>query len=182
MHWLDIVLIIPILIGAWLGFRNGFILTITTLIAFALAIYAGLWFSDTVSGWILSLMSRPNEYVPLISFSICFLAVCALVFFIGKWLHRLARIVLLGSLDKIIGGLFGLVQFTLIVSVLMVIVDAYAAKKNSGAPAWREESLLYHPLSGMVHSLIPGLEEQLQIVFTVEEIHETIESSNSKKQ
>jgi membrane protein required for colicin V production len=104
---LDLILLIPILIGTWLGFRNGFIITITTLLAFIGGTYAGLWFSETVSGFIQSMMSSPHPYVPLISFSICFLAVCALVFFIGKWAQRLSKIVLLGALDKIAGGIFG---------------------------------------------------------------------------
>lgn len=182
MHFLDVILIIPILIGAWLGFRNGFILSLTTLAAFALATYAGLWFSDTVSQWIQSLLSHPGEYVPLISFSICFLAVCALVFFIGKWLHRLAKIVLLGSLDKLAGAVFGLLQFTLIVSVFMVIVDSYAAKKSPTPPEWREKSLLYKPLSGIATMLLPGLEEQLQMVFTIEDINKDVQEMQSDEE
>lgn len=173
MSLADVFLIIPILTGTWLGFRNGFILTLTTLLAFTLASYAAIWFSGAVSGWILSMMNSPNEYVPLIAFSICFIAVCALVFFVGKWASRLAKLVLLGSIDKLAGAVFGFIQFTLITAVLMSVVDSYLTRKTGEVPAWREHSLLYEPLSSLSSFVLPGLEEQLQIVYTLEEIRET---------
>jgi membrane protein required for colicin V production len=167
---LDLILLIPILIGTWLGFRNGFIITITTLLAFIGGTYAGLWFSETVSGFIQSMMSSPHPYVPLISFSICFLAVCALVFFIGKWAQRLSKIVLLGALDKIAGGIFGLLQTTLLVAIALMVIDSFLFQNNPQAATWKEQSLLYTPLTSLADYLVPSLKEHLNLIHQLKEI------------
>jgi len=167
---LDLILLLPILIGAWLGFRNGFIITLTTLIAFIGGTYAGLWFSGTVSGFIQSMLSTPNPYVPLISFSICFLAVCALVFFIGKWAQRLSKIVLLGALDKIAGGVFGAVQTTLLVAIALVLIDSFIFQNNPQAATWKDQSLLYTPLTSLADFILPSLKSHLNLLQQLKEI------------
>ncbi|MBX7095842.1 MAG: CvpA family protein [Flavobacteriales bacterium] len=177
MHIIDVILLIPILIGAWLGFRNGFILSLTTLIAFALATYAGIWFSDLVSGFIISISKSNSEYIPLISFSVCFIAICALVFFIGKWMSRLAKIVLLGSIDKLAGGFFGLAQFTLITAVVFSILDAYVYRSSGKEPEWRSKSVLYSPLTHLNALVWPGMEEQISLIYSIQEIQSETEKT-----
>ena len=46
MNYLDIIIIIPLIWGAYKGFRKGFIIEIASLIALILGIWGGINFSS----------------------------------------------------------------------------------------------------------------------------------------
>jgi len=50
MNYLDIILVLPLIIGAWRGFKKGFIIELFTLLALLVGLYAGIHFSDFVAG------------------------------------------------------------------------------------------------------------------------------------
>jgi membrane protein required for colicin V production len=156
MGFLDIVLVIPILFGAYMGFRKGLIIEVCSLIALGAGVYLGLKFSDLVAGWINSLMSEPSRYVNLIAFSIVFIAVVVLVFFLGKILERGINLAMLKPINKIFGAVFGLAKMVLFTGVILVIVDAYMKEADPFTKEEKKNSLLYEPLSSIATEAIPA--------------------------
>ena len=53
MHYIDIVILIPLLWGAYRGFMKGFIVSISTFLALILGVYGAINFSDFVSKFLI---------------------------------------------------------------------------------------------------------------------------------
>lgn len=171
MFFLDIVLLVPILFGAYIGFRKGLIIEVCTLLAFGLGIYAGTKFSGMLCEYYTTAAGETPKYLPLIAFSVCFLAVVILVFFIGKWLERFVKLSLLKPIDKILGAVFGFIKMTLIIAVLLIIFDAYNQRKQILTEEQKNNSLLYKPLTDLAMNIIPALDKS-GIVLTVIQLNE----------
>lgn len=155
MGFIDIILVIPILFGAFWGFKKGLIIEVASLIALGAGVYLGLKFSDLVSGWINDWMSEPNRYVNLIAFSLVFIAVVVLVFFFAKILEKGINLALLKPINKIFGAIFGLAKMVLLTGVFLIIVEGYIKESNPFTEEEKEKSLLYQPLLLVASKVIP---------------------------
>lgn len=155
MGFIDIILVIPILFGAFWGFKKGLIIEVASLIALGAGVYLGLKFSDLVSGWINDWMSEPNRYVNLIAFSLVFIAVVVLVFFFAKILEKGINLALLKPINKIFGAIFGLAKMVLLTGVFLIIIEGYIKESNPFTEEEKTNSLLYEPLLLVASKVIP---------------------------
>lgn len=157
MNYLDILLIIPLIIGAWRGFKKGFVIEIFTLLALLVGIYAGIHFSDYMAAILTEHVSIDTAYLPAISFTVTFLLVGAMVYFAGKMIEKALRLVALGTLNKFAGLFFGTVKMLFILSSAIVILESYD-EKNAFIPSdLKTESLLYSPIKKTALNGIPAL-------------------------
>lgn len=157
MNYLDILLAIPLIIGAWRGFKKGFIIEFFTLLALLVGIYAGIHFSDFVADFLHDNFGMTSDYVPVIAFTITFLGVGAGVYFAGKALERVISMVALSPVNKMLGLFFGLLKMLFLLSALLVITESYDEKGNFLPENLKSESLLYQPISKLSLVTIPAL-------------------------
>ncbi len=157
MNYLDFILILPLIIGAWRGFKKGFIIEIFTLLALLVGLYAGIHFSDWFAGVLTNNLGMTSKYVPVISFTIIFLGVGAMVFFAGKALEKVITAVALSPLNKVAGLVFGILKMLFFTSTALVILESYDEKGQFLPADLKSESLLYHPVKSVALSTIPGL-------------------------
>ncbi len=157
MNYLDILLIIPIVIGAWRGFKKGFVIEIFTLLALLVGIYAGIHFSDYMADILTQHVGIDTAYLPAISFTVTFLLVGAMVYFAGKVVEKALKLVALGTLNKFAGLFFGTVKMVFILSSAIVILESYD-EKNQFIPAeLKTNSFLYNPVKKTALNAIPAL-------------------------
>lgn len=158
MNYLDILLVLPLIFGAWRGFKKGFIIEIFTLLALLVGIYAGIHFSDFVSNGLRN-NGVTTKYLPVIAFTITFLGVGAMVFFAGKALERVIKAVALSPLNKVAGLLFGLLKMLYLCSAILVILESIDEKNDFIPSEQKEGSLLYIPVKETSLKTIPRLRE-----------------------
>ena len=125
MHWLDVVILIPILLALWRGFRRGLILELATLVGLALGIYAGLHFSYYASDLLQSKLEIESEHLPILSFAVTFLVVVIAVFLLGKALERIVKMIAISFFNKLAGALFSVTKVATIIALLLVIFDRF---------------------------------------------------------
>lgn len=157
MNYLDIILILPLIIGAWRGFKKGFIIEIFTLLALLVGLYAGIHLSDYVAGLLREHLGMTSEYLPIIAFTLVFLGIGALVYFAGKTLEGLIAVVALTPLNKFAGLLFGMIKMLFFTSAALVILESYDEKGDIIPDSLKAESLLYHPVKEVSLTTIPPL-------------------------
>ena len=161
MNYIDIILIIPLLWGLYKGFSKGLIIEAASIAALGLAIWAGIKFSDFLTGYIHARVSWNTHYLPVISFAVIFLGILILVYAIAKLMERLVKAVSLGFVNKLAGGIFGMLKFGLILSMLIFVLTAI--ESSFGGQLVRGEtkqkSLLYEPVGKIAPLIIPGLRE-----------------------
>jgi membrane protein required for colicin V production len=159
MNSIDILLIIPLVYAAWKGFKHGLIIEVFTLLALFVGIYVGIHFSDFTARLLREYVGLNSKYLPIIAFSITFLAVGAMVFFLGKTIEKLIKITALTPLNKFAGVFFSLLKYVYMLSTLLVILESYDEKLAFFPAKVKQDSLLYSPILKVSTTTIPALKE-----------------------
>lgn len=159
MNFLDILIIVPIGYAAYKGFKHGFIIELFTLLAILVGIYVGVHFSDSVASWMKENFSWDSPYLPVVAFTITFLGVGALIFFGGKVLEKMVKVVQLSPVNKVLGIVFASLKMLYILSVLLVLIESYDEKSDFFPEETKKASLLYIPVRDVSTKTVPALSE-----------------------
>ncbi len=155
MHWFDIsVTIALILSGVW-SFCRGLIrelLSLLGLVAAAVLSIRGFPYGAAVLAPLIAV-----EWVrQAVSFALIFLAVMATAMLCSTLLRLVIRTVGLSLLDRLLGGLFGLVKVVLVISVLLIMASKFFPLETARLAA---ESVLAPLLFRSAALLAPFLEQ-----------------------
>ena len=159
MNLIDIILIVPLGYAAWRGFKKGLIIEVFTLLALLVGIYAGIHFSDWTAARIAEYFEIEPNYLPVVAFTVTFLAIGAMVFFAGKMLERMVKVVNLSPINKILGVLFGMLKMIYTLSVILILVETYDERGDFLPEDVKNNSLLYRPVKLTASATIPAIEE-----------------------
>jgi membrane protein required for colicin V production len=114
MTWLDIgVLAVMALSMAW-GIWRGLVHEVISLAAWVIAFLAANWGAGPLAELVPAREPRPDWHV-FVAFVAIFLVTLTITTLVGVMLSRLAKRAGLGSLDRTLGGVFGLARGWVIV-------------------------------------------------------------------
>ena len=173
MNIIDIIFIIPIIWFAYQGFKRGLIIELASLLALILGIYAALYFSGYAANFLINNFNIGPKYISVTSFILTFIAVVVIVFFIGKILEKLVNIVALGFLNKLAGGVFGIIKAVVVVSIILLIINHFNDDLISKQK--KKNSFLYGPIAGIAPILWKSLEDFDLNDSKIEELKEDVE-------
>ena len=159
MNFIDILILIPVIYSAWKGFKHGLIIEVFTLLALVVGIYAGIHFSDFAAKTLKESFSWDSKYVPVVSFTVTFLAVGAMVYFAGKAIERVVKLTGLTPLNKGFGVFFSVLKMVYFISVFIILIESYDEKSDFFPEKTKEESVLYNPVKKVSTATIPGISE-----------------------
>lgn len=146
MNYLDIIIILPLCWGIFIGVKNGFIIEIATFIALAAGIYGAIKFSAKVAEWIGQPNSVDGSYMPIIAFALTFVVIVVLIHIIAFMLDKLVKTAALGLPNRIAGGFFGMLKFAGIVCIFLLLIDKFNSKHEFLDPVLTQNSLLFKPM------------------------------------
>ena len=153
MNYLDIVLLCFLGLLIFNGVRKGFIISLATLIALILGIWAAIHFSNYISVILEKNLHPSGTWLPILSFTLTFLLVLIMVMLIAKGLEKLVSLVGMGFVNHLAGGIFGLLKGLLFASVLFFIVTSFDPKQKLITANAKEKSIFY----GYVEKIFPRL-------------------------
>lgn len=159
MNFIDLLILVPLLLAAWKGFKRGFIIEIFIVLALLVGIYCGIHFSDYTSDLIKEKLNVSSIYLPLISFALTFTVIAVGIYFIGKMLEKVIKIAQLSLLNKLGGVFFSVVKTLYFMSTLFLLIASAQEKTEIIPTATLNESLLYTPVSKLSLATIPYLKE-----------------------
>lgn len=161
MNYIDIILGIFLLFAIWKGFRKGLIIEIFTLLALLVGIYAGINFSDWTSQKLTKNFDISGNYLPVIAFTITFLAVGAMVYFAGKALEKIVEVAHLSLVNRLLGILFSLIKTLYFLSIIIILIETYDERNKFVPKSLKQESLLYYPIQKIATTTIPKVKESM---------------------
>jgi membrane protein required for colicin V production len=150
---------IPVLYATYKGFRRGLIIEVFTLLALFVGLYIGIHFSDAVAMYLKNLFNWDSPYLPVVSFTLVFLGLGAMIYFAGKTIERVVKVVHLSLLNKTFGSLFGLLKALYFISVTLVLIESYDENGNVLTKEQKEESFFFTPLRKVSEYTVPGLSD-----------------------
>jgi membrane protein required for colicin V production len=116
----DFVLLAILAISAVLGLLRGLLKEVLSLVAYASAFLAAIWWGPTVSEWIAQWITQPFVSMALAYLGV-FIAVLLSIGFINMTLAALLSKTGLTPADHGLGALFGLVRGVLFVLILVIL-------------------------------------------------------------
>ena len=145
MNYIDIVILLFLLYGAFRGFSKGLIIEVATLAGLILGVFIAIRYSPFTEGILKDFLNITSRYLSYIAFAVTFLVVVIAVYLLGKMLTRLVDIISLGLVNKLLGTLLGIAKYFIMVCVLLMIVDALNDKFHFISEETRETILLIAP-------------------------------------
>ncbi len=124
MKTLDIILLIPLIFGAYLGYKKGLLLEIVSLFAFILAIIGAFKLVDLGEELLRPYLPDWEKALPIVSFILLFVAILLLVNMIGKITKKILDMTLLGGLDNFAGAVLGLLKWAFGVSLVLWLAQS----------------------------------------------------------
>jgi len=140
LSWIDIVLVVVILLGAYGGYRDGFLMTLFSLLAIILGVLGGFKLMGKAMFLLSEKFNIDATVLPYISFFVVFILIVLVVTLIGRLIRSSIDGNFLGQVDQIAGALLGTVKIIFMVSVLLWILDSM---KVEIPEHWTEKSWLY---------------------------------------
>ncbi len=161
---LDILLLIPLLLFAWSGYKKGLIISLASLAALVLGLYFAFFFSDYAANLLSKYFTINDKYLAALSFVVTFVAVILAVTLLGNALHKVVDVLMLGFLNKAAGAVFGILKGALYLSILIFVINYLDPGGNIIKKDSRENSIFYEPVASLAPFIYSWLNlEELDI-------------------
>jgi len=146
----DIAILVIVLLGAWRGYKDGFLMGLITMLALVLGVFGAFKLTGEGMSFLQDEFHADKQALPYITFLIIFVIIVVLVTWLGKAIRKSIDKTFLGRVDEIFGSLLGAFKTLFMISVVLWIADSF---KHSLSIEWTEGSYLY-PFTA---HLAPGL-------------------------
>jgi membrane protein required for colicin V production len=158
VSYLDLILLIPIGLAIWKGWKNGFVMEVFSMLALFAGIYAGVHFSDWMASFLSEKMDVKSENLPIVSFVVVFLLVLVGLFFLGKLITKTVSAGGAEKWNQLGGAFFSLTKTLLFLSVCFVLFNALDRKYSWLPNQQKEKSYFYEPIYNFSLFLLPAVE------------------------
>ena len=157
MNIFDIIITALLLFGFVRGLVKGLFVEVASLAALIGGVYGAIHFSYLISNFLKEYVTWNTEYISLAAFAITFIVIIVVISLLGKALTKIANFASLGIVNKILGGVFGVLKIGLILSVVFI----FFGKMNDTIPFIEkqtlEESILYSPVKKIAPTIFPSI-------------------------
>ncbi|ATA68595.1 colicin V production CvpA [Capnocytophaga cynodegmi] len=149
MNTVDIILLIFLGFGLIRGLWRGVIIELASLLAIVLGIYGAIHFSFYVAGILNQHLSLDKSTTEAVSFAFTLVLIMLIVMLLAKLLTKVVESVSLGFLNRLAGGIFGVLKVTIIAGSLFLMLE-----KTWQITKWIPEktlqnSVLYEPIKSV---------------------------------
>ena len=122
MIYIDLIIIVVIIYAFIKGFYNGLINEIASFLGLFIGAIISYTFSDNLSEILNSYFEIEPKVLNILSFILLFIITSLFFTIAGKSLTKLIKFISLGTINRLLGGLFSSLKFIIvIVSISMVI-------------------------------------------------------------
>jgi membrane protein required for colicin V production len=142
---IDIALGIIILIGAYSGFKEGFLMELFSFLAVLLGVLGGF----KLMGWAMILLADrfnvDQKVLPYVAFAVVFIAIVIAVRLLGNLIKVSIDKSFLGRIDQVAGAILGFFKTAFLLSVLLWILDSLRIDLPH---RWTADSWVYPKVAG----------------------------------
>jgi membrane protein required for colicin V production len=132
--------VILLVIGAFGGYRKGFLAELFSLLAIVLGVLAGFKLMGEAMLMLSKHYTIDEKVLPYVAFAVVFLIVLIVVNLLGKLLKSSLEKSTLGSVDQLLGGALGVLRTAFMLSVVLWIIHSVNVELTS---KWTEGAWLY---------------------------------------
>ncbi len=159
MNYVDIFIVCLILLGFYRGFSKGLIIELSSFLAIVLGVYGSIKFSEITLNFINSAFSSQLEsidesYLKIFSFAFTFIIIIISISLLARFLTKIIKILLLGWINKVLGGLFGSLKYLVLISFVVVFFDNINSEFSVVETKEVEKVMLFKPFLEVGNNLL----------------------------
>ena len=153
MSYLDIVIVLPIIYGIIRGVMRGVVMEVFAIAGIVLGIVVARLYAGDAATWLQQFSQWDiNLLRPIASFTI-FLVVAIICNLLARLLTKLFKLISLGWVNRLIGGIFGAAKWIIIVAIIITCVDMLDGVLHFIKPELKESSVIYQYALQLTSSL-----------------------------
>lgn len=137
MNTIDIILCIILLLGGLNGLRQGFVKACVNLVGWIFALIVGAKYAQIVAPSMSSISHDPVAQ-KIAAFALIVFIIIVLTWIVSAFLNTFLKILMLGPLNRLLGGAFGTLKSLMIVLVIMQGLSPWVAS----SPYWTQSKLI----------------------------------------
>ena len=161
MSTLDIILILCFVPALVHGFMKGFIAQVVAIISIIVGAWLSFRFSNEACAWLAPYLEVSDQVLHVIAFALIMVAAIVILYFVGKIVHGIVKIVMLGWLDRLLGVAFSLGTAILGIGLLIILFNTLNTNFNFVSEETLNASLLYNPIKDIAYTVFPYFKELL---------------------
>jgi membrane protein required for colicin V production len=121
MNIFDVIVLIILLYGLMMGLIKGFIIEVAGIIALILGVTGSFKFTRILEVSLNSYVDWSPKTIQIASFIILFIIIIYAVSLLAKMITKTLKIIALGIINRIFGGIFGLLKWCVILSSFVLV-------------------------------------------------------------
>src|SRR5690606_39832702 len=135
--------------------------SLSSLIGIVFGVYCAMFFSEFVGNYLIRWFDWSADLTNVVAFVITFLLIMILFSILGRLLTKVADFAMMGIFNKIFGGVFNVLKFAFLISVIFMFV---AASENYRilTEEKREASVLYGPVAMIAPAILPAIMKEVE--------------------
>ena len=162
MSWLDIIILVPILIGLVRGLMKGLVVEIASIAAILLGFIGSRMWGAMFAAWLIEQFSWPESVCVVIAYALLFVGISVLLHILAKLLTKLFKTVALGWLNRLLGGLFGTLKWMIIVLLLVLCVHRLDDQFHFLQDDLKNQSIVYMQAAPLAEKIWMEVKNQIE--------------------
>ena len=158
MNYLDIIIGLIFFYGLFKGFTRGLIIEAASLLSIIIGILGALTFTPIIESLLSYFLSDEKLPSSIIIFTASLILIVLSVNIFARNLTKFIKMVSLGGINKVLGGIFGVSKYILLISILLVFVDQFSFMFEFFESNFLEESVMFESLKKIGYYIIQLLE------------------------
>jgi membrane protein required for colicin V production len=158
MIWLDIVLLAPLLWGAYTGFKKGLIAQILGITSLLLGVWIGTQHQELIKFLIIDKVQE--KYLSISCFIILFFGIVILGAIVVKISEKFIKFIQLKLLNKIAGIVLGVVKILSFLVVIVFMIESWDIRSFIIKKETKEASIVYPVFKNIGNIILPTLKDK----------------------
>jgi len=164
MNWLDIVIIVCIVIGIIHGLITGIVKQVIFLVSLIAAILLSGAIATAIRHWVQThIQSEPTWFSPnvqdAIYYVLAFIIIVSLFSIAAKLVDKIINHTPVGAINKLFGAFFGLIMWTLSLSILLNFVAVFDTQSLILSKPIKENSIFYERVKMIFPTAFPYIKD-----------------------
>lgn len=147
MSWLDILILLPLLIGLIRGLMKGLIVEVVSIAAIVLGFLGAKWWSAGFASWLMQQFEWNETACIVVAYALIFAGIALGLNIIARLLSKLFQKIQLGWINRLLGGVFGTAKWGIVIVALVLCVHNLDKQFQFIQPELKEKSVVYTTLT-----------------------------------
>ena len=161
MEIIDIVIAVLLVVGLVSGLRDGLVKQVAALVGLIAGLLVGKALYVSVGDWLMSVFSLSDRVAYLTAFILILIVVPLLFSLVGWLVSKILRAICLGWLNRLLGGLVGVVKYAIFVGVIITAIELFDRTDTLISEENKSASIFYYPLYRSSNIFFDNVKEEL---------------------